>query len=135
MGAWAEDTFGNDTACDWLRAFLEQPGLPMAESAIQAVLDTHGSLDSDKACKCLAACEVLARLQGNCGLRNAYSEALDKWITANPTVVPGPLKLSAEAAIQQILGPNSELLELWDEDGHNDAWHQAVENLRVRVRG
>jgi len=44
-------------------------------------------LDSDEACDCLAACEVLARLQGKWGIRNPYSEELDKWIESNPTDV------------------------------------------------
>jgi hypothetical protein len=71
MGAWAEDTFGNDTACDWIGTFLEDPELPTVKAAIGTVLDTDGYLDSDQACDCLAACEVIARLEGKWGLRNA----------------------------------------------------------------
>ena len=135
MGAWAEDTFGNDTACDWLGMFLENPGLPTVKSAIETVLNTDDYLDSDEACDCLAACEVIARLQGKWGLRNAYSETLDKWIEANPTDVPDDLNVAADAAIERILGPDSELLELWDEGGRNENWHQAIDDLRKRIRG
>jgi hypothetical protein len=135
MGAWAEDTFGNDTACDWIGTFLEDPGLPAVKSAIAIVLDTDDYLDSDQACDCLAACEVIARLEGKWGLRNAYSEKLDKWVEANLLAVPDDLKTAADAAIERILGPDSELPELWDEGGRNDAWHKAIEDLRERVRG
>lgn len=76
MGAWAEDTFGNDTSCDWIGAFLENPGLEVVTEAINAVLNTGDYLDSDDACDCLAACEVLARLQGRWGVRNAYRKSL-----------------------------------------------------------
>ena len=135
MGAWAEDTFGNDTACDWIGGFLEDPGLPVVQSSIQAVLDEEDYLDSDFACECLAACEVIARLQGKWGVRNEYSEELDSWIEANPTTVPAELKAAALAAIERILGDDSELPELWDEEGRNDDWHNAMDDLLQRVRG
>lgn len=62
MGAWSEDTFGNDTACDWIGTFLDNPGLGSVLGAINAVQNSDDYLDSDEACDCLAACEVLARL-------------------------------------------------------------------------
>lgn len=135
MGSWSEDTFGNDTACDWVGAFLDDPGLPAVRAAIAAVLQVDGYLESDEACDCLAACEVIARLQGKWGLRNAYSEDLDKWIEANPTVVPDDLKTAADSAIERILGEDSELLELWDDGGRNEDWHKAIDDLRLRIRG
>lgn len=135
MGAWAENTFGNDSACDWAGSFLDNPGLPMVKSAITAVLNTDAYLDSDEACNCLAACEVLARLQGKWGLRDVYSEDLDKWVEANPTAVPNDLKAAANSAIEKILGPDSELPELWDDGGRNDVWHDAIDDLRKRIWG
>jgi len=133
MGAWAEDTFGNDTACDWVGMFLEDPGLDKIREAIDGVLDTDDYLDGDEACECLVACEVLARWQGRWGVRNSYSEDLDAWIEANPTAVPNELKAAADSAIERILGPDSELPELWDEGGRNEAWHDAIDDLRARV--
>ncbi len=135
MGAWSEDTFGNDSACDWIGTFLDDPGLPAVKSAIEAVLEADDYLDSDEACDCLAACEVIARLQGKWGLRNAYSEELDHWIEENPTVVPDDLKAAADSAIVRILGSDSELPELWDEGGRNVDWHNAIDDLRERIQG
>jgi len=135
MGAWAEDTFGNDAACDWVGSFLDDPGLPAVKSAIEAVLSAVDYLDSDEACDCLAACEVIARLQGKWGVRNSYSRELDKWVESNPTDVPNNLKAAADSAIERILGPDSELPDLWDEGGRNEKWHRAVDDLRERMRG
>lgn len=136
MGAWAEDTFGNDTACDWIGSFLDNPGLNAVRSSIQAVLETEDDyLDSDEACDCLAACEVIARLQGKWGVRNSYSENLDQWIELNPTNIPDDLKSAADSAIERILGANSELAELWDEGGRNETWHNSIDDLRERIRG
>ncbi len=135
MGAWAEDTFGNDAACDWTGVFLENPGLEPVRAAIDAVLNSEDDLDSDEACDGLAACEISARWQGRWGIRNPYSAALDEWIEANPMDVPSDMKTAADSAIEKILGPNSELRELWDDGGRNDDWHNAIDDLRARVRG
>ncbi len=126
MGAWAEDTFGNDSACDWIGTFLDDPGLSAVRSAIEAVLETEDYLDSDEACDCLAACEVIARWQGRWGLRTVYSEQLDKWIEENPCDVPADLIAAADNAIARILGPDSELPELWDGATKNGTWRSTT---------
>lgn len=133
MGAWSEETFGNDTACDWIGEFLDSPSLAAVEEALDAALEEDDYLDSDIACEALAACEVIARLKANWGVQDAYSEALDQWIEANPLDVPEDLVNKAEAAIARITGENSELRELWDEGGYNDAWHDCIEDLAQRV--
>jgi len=135
MGTWSEDTFGNDTACDWAVDLLDSPGLEAVSIALDAVLDEQGYVDSDLACEALAACEILARLQGNWGLRDAYSEELDQWIEQHPQPVPPQMVVQAEKAIARIVGDGSELAELWDQDGRNETWHSAVDDLARRVHG
>lgn len=135
MGTWSEDTFGNDTACDWIGSFLNDPGLEAIEDVIDNVLATEDDyLDSDEACECLAACEVLARWQGQWGIRNSYSVELDRWIEQNPTPVPRALKVAADSAIERILGPDSELPALWDEGGRNEKWNAVIDDLRRRIK-
>lgn len=135
MGAWAEDTFGNDAACDWIGSFLDNPSLTVVREAIQTVIDTNDYLDSYEACQCLAACEVIARSQGKWGLRNSYSEKLDQWVEANSMAISEDLKAAADEAIARILGDDSELLALWDDGGRNEVWHKAINDLRQRVKG
>lgn len=135
MGAWSEETFGNDRACDWVGEFLSDPSLVAVREAVELVCDNDDYLESDEAQDCLAACEVIARLQGKWGVRDSYSEDLDQWIEDNPTAVPEELKDLASAAIDRILGPESELQQLWDEGDGYEAWHAAVEGLRERVGG
>jgi hypothetical protein len=135
MGAWSEHAFGNDTACDWAGDFVDDPGLDKVRSAIEAVLESDDYLDSDPACECLVACEIVARLQGRWGLRDSYSEDVDAWILANPMPVPQELRDAAIAAIDRILGEDSELPQLWDDGGPNAEWHQAMDDLRKRVAG
>ena len=81
MGTWGADTFDNDGACDWAGDFIEKDRLTFVDQALDEVLEAGGTyLDSDLACKALAACELLARLQGFWGKRDAYSEEIDQWV-------------------------------------------------------
>ncbi len=135
MGAWSVETFGNDTACDWIGNFLNEPGFKSVSEALEAVLDENDYLDSDIACEALAACEVIARMKGNWGVRDSYSEEIDKWIEDNPQQVESDIVEKAEATIAKIIGDNSELVELWDEGGKNETWHSKIDDLSTRIKG
>lgn len=133
MGTWAEDAFGNDTACDWAGDFAENPSLSALEEAIKLVLEADDYLDVDEACEGLVAIEIVARLKGNWGERSAYSEEVDKWVESVNIVPSSELISASENAIKRILASNSELQELWDEDGINEQWHQEMNALLTRV--
>jgi hypothetical protein len=133
MGAWAEDAFGNDTACDWAGDFLENPSLDAVKEAIDCVITSEEYLDSDEACEGLVACEIVARLKGSWGEKSAYSEEIDKWVESTSTEPSVELVTAAEKAIVRILGEASELQELWGEDGKNEKWHSGMNRLLERV--
>ncbi len=134
MGAWAEDALGNDVACDWAAEFAAGGDLN-AVSAKLAEVESVGDayLDADLASEALAACEVIARLKGQWGLRNAYSEELDKWVLNHPAEPSDELVRLAVLAIDRITAGQSELAELWDESDHAGAWRNSVAELRARV--
>ena len=133
MGAWDVDTFDNDTACDWSAELDDTTDLNLVREALAAVLDVGDEyLDSDDACIALAACEVIARLKGNWGKRDSYTEAVDKWVESHPQTPSAELVNAALAAIDRIRRQPSELLELWEE-ADAAAWHAAVDDLRQRV--
>ena len=134
MGAWDVGTFDNDTACDWAGDLEESRDLSVVRAAIEAATAVGDDyLDADVGCVALAACEVVARLKGNWGPRNSYTERVDAWVTAHPVKPTADVVTLALAAIDRVLTPPSELLELWDEGGRNDPWHAAVDDLRARV--
>ena len=133
MGAWAEDAFGNDTACDWAGDFSDKPSMDKVTAAISAVVSEEGYLDSDLAVEALVACEIVARLKGNWGQRSAYSESIDKWVETSNEVAGAELTANASAAIVRILADNSELKELWDEEEINEDWHREMDDLAMRV--
>ena len=134
MGAWGHLPFDNDATNDWAYGLDDVDDLSLVESAfeeLEAVGDDY--LDQDVACEALGACEVLARLRGQPGYTNAYTEKVDQWVAARSIVVPPSLQKRASAAIDRILGDESELRELWEEGDEGPAWRAAVEDLRRRV--
>jgi hypothetical protein len=134
MGAWSADAFGNDTACDWSHGLEKVDDLRFVQQAFEAVLDADEEyLDADAASEALAACEVIARLKGNWGVRNPYTETVDQWVASHKIKPPEDLIQTALAVIDRVRAPQSELLELWEE-GDPSAWHAAVDELRERVR-
>ncbi len=136
MGAWGANSFDNDTANDWAYGLEDVDDLSLLSAAITAVLTVGANyLDADEACEAIAACEVIARLKGNWGERDAYTEKVDSWVEAHPIQPPGPLVEQAVQAINRILAPKSELMELWDEGGRNEEWHAKMDDLRARVAG
>ena len=131
MGAWDAGSFDNDTACDWAGGLENTTDLSMVLEALAQVLDDAPDyVEADAGSNAIAACEVIARLKGNWGTKNAYTESVDKWVLTHPQKVPPDLAARAGQALDRILAPQSELEELWEQ---NPEWIAAVVDLRKRV--
>jgi len=134
MGAWSIESFGNDTACDWAYGLEKTSDLSLVREAIQGVLDTGDEyLEADEASEVTAAVEVIARLKGNFGVRDSYSESTDAWVAAHPQQPPQDLVELAIQALDRILVKPSELLELWEESDKFEAWKSSVLDLKNRA--
>jgi hypothetical protein len=134
MGAWGVGIFENDAACDWAADLVGGEDLSAVAETLRLILETSDDyLDADLASQGLAACEVIARLKGNWGTRDAYTEKLDEWVTARRAVPATYLVEQARAAITRVLKSPSELLELWEESDDSQAWHESVSDLFARV--
>lgn len=131
MGAWSHEPFGNDTACDWSYDLLEKKNLSPIEQAIDAVLEEADDPDADVGSEALAAIEVLAKLLGRGTQTDSYTEDIDAWVASAADVKPGAeLLQKAQLAIDKILGPDSELQELWEEAEDGELWRASVLQLR-----
>ena len=106
--------------------------LSLIDSTLAAVEGADDYLEATEACNALAACEVLARLRGNSGYQNAYTEKVDQWVKAHPVKPSDELVARAAAAIDRILADRSELRELWEEAEATE-WRASVLELRARV--
>jgi hypothetical protein len=134
MGAWSEDSFGNDTACDWAYGLEKTSDLSLVRETIQKVADTGEEyLEGSDAEEAIAAVEVIARLKGNFGEQNSYTENTDTWVKAHPQEPPPDLVTLAAQVLDRILSPPSELLELWQEADNFAAWKSSVLDLKNRV--
>ncbi|QDL92997.1 DUF4259 domain-containing protein [Paroceanicella profunda] len=128
MGSWAADAFGNDDAMDWLSEFESDP-----EAAVIAALDIgDGVVEVDAGAAAVAAAEAVATAFGK------SSPEVDEDVIARilPHVeavrdIPDVRDL-AIAALEEVLGENSELAELWNE-ADDPAWAAAVADLSDRL--
>lgn len=134
MGAWSHEPFGNDTACDWAYGLTEQRDFSLVAKAIQTVLDNgSGYLDSDLASEAIAAAEVLAKALGRGTQNDSYTEQVDAWIKSITSKPSGELLSKANEALSRIVGPDSELRELWEESDDFADWKSSVKALQSAV--
>lgn len=135
MGAWGVLVFEDDGAIDWTYDLDGVNDLTLVESTFNE-LEAVGNeyLEQGAACKALAACELIARLKGNIGYSNSYTEKVDEWVKAHP-IMPSSLILTrARAVVDRVFGANSELRDLWVESGYEAQWHAAIKDLYRRLQ-
>jgi hypothetical protein len=134
VGAWDVGAFDNDEACDWAAGLRDGAGPGYLEDALdEALVAGAAYLDSSVTCRALAAADVVARWSGARGVENAYTEDVDAWVAQRPDVPPAALREKARAAVDRVLGPASELRELWEESASADAWRTEMAELRRRL--
>jgi hypothetical protein len=134
MGTWSHESFGNDDACDWASELVGRNDLELITATLDVVLaagDTY--LEAPAASEAIAAAEVVARLQGNFGTRDAYSRSVDEWVVKMNLTPPPTLARKAHQVLDRILREPSELLELWEEGGDGAPWIEAIKDLRARI--
>ena len=132
MGAWGAGAFDNDTACDWSNDLVDRDDLSFVQETLYSAEDAEDDeLDADLASAALAACEVVARLQGRTS-RSSSDDVVDQWVKQHALKPsPGLVKLATNV-LDRVVSNGSELAQLWRGD---QAWTAAVQDLRKRVAG
>jgi hypothetical protein len=134
MGAWSTSSFGNDTACDWAYGLSDCDDLSLIEDTLENVLEVGSEyLEAPDAEEAIAAVETLARLKGNWGERDAYTEQADAWVERVKLKPGQALVEKARQVIDRILASDSELMALWEDSDEFDAWKSSIEDLKVRI--
>jgi hypothetical protein len=127
MGAWGPGAFDNDAACDWTSDLAEAEDLSFIEATLSAAQEVDDDeLDVDLGCEALAACEVIARLQGRAGRQ---ADLVDGWVRAHPTKPPPRLVRLATNVLDRVAS-SSDLAQL---RAHDRAWRAGVVELRKRI--
>lgn len=134
MGAWSEDNFGNDDAGDWIWDLEKSKGLNTLLAPIQSVLAEDNYLESPICCEALAASEIIAASVS--GDHSIIPEEAKNWLSKKQGLIFGRKPKIEVAHAKQALKAvkkitaNSELQELWEEDGENKEWRE-VQNLLI----
>ncbi len=130
MGTWDIGHFDNDTAADFC-AGLDEAAAGEREGVVRRVLtlaaDTGAEeyLDFDEAVEAVAAAALVAsQCPDGAPVTSAYGP--DQPLP----VFPADLRPLAVAALDRVVGEESELAELWDEGGEGPAWRRTVRELR-----
>jgi hypothetical protein len=134
MGAWGAKAFENDAALDWL-AELEVRGVLALRAVLSGVaeLERDEYLDQEEGSTAIAAAEVVAAALGR-GRDRVHPEA-NAWLDANAGEIVAEDLDPARRAVERVLAENSELRDLWDENGPHAAWHADVGALLLRLGG
>lgn len=134
MGTWGPNAFDNDSACDWALELEGCDDLALIEASLrQALENSIDGLESPEGETGIAACEAVARLRGNFGVRSGYTEELDRWVEAHAHLDFEPLLPVARKVIERVVADNSELAACWAESEFASEWRAAIEDLRSRL--
>jgi|AACY02.3.fsa_nt_gi hypothetical protein len=129
MGTWGSGPFENDDAMDWIADLVAGDDFSDLEEALDEVLDDSGEVDVVDANIAVAAVAVLAEFIDPQDSESLPPELVE-WIhSVEEEPDPELLEMALEA-LDAATGEESELTELWEED---EAWHDMIESLRVRV--
>jgi hypothetical protein len=132
MGAWSHEPFGNDDANDWAYGLEKSKDLGPIESALDKVLESEGYLEASEASEAVGAVEVIAKLLGRGTQTDAYTEKIDEWVNTVGLKPSSSLLAKASRTLDRILSDDSELRELWQEEGTGD-WENSIANLKKAI--
>ena len=134
MGTWGAGTLDNDTAVDWMYGLGEVSDLSLIEGTLDRAFAVGGEyLEAPDAEEALAASEAVARMLGNFGARNDYTQTMDVWVAYMNRLPPQELVVKAQQIVARIQQPPSELLELWSQSDKAEAWSKSLADLAKRL--
>jgi Domain of unknown function (DUF4259) len=137
MGTWGADSFANDAAADWAGDLVDDgtPETVRETLAIAAEAPTSEYLDADEGAEAIAAAEVVAAAAGRPCESDAYSEEAIAWATRHAELRDEGFVTLALRAVDRVAADDSELRELWFEDGDDSGreWKAAIDDLRARL--
>jgi len=134
MGTWGAGTLDNDTAVDWMYGLGEVGDLSLIEGTLDRALAVAGEyLEAPDAEEALAAAEAVARMLGNFGVRNDYTQTMDAWVTYMNRLPPEELVAKAQRIVARIQQPPSELLQRWSDSDRSEAWSRSLADLTLRL--
>jgi hypothetical protein len=131
MTAWAPGPFDNEEAADFIEDLTEAPDWRMVMTLMEHAAGVTGYLEEAEAELAVAAAAVVASCVG-AGSVLPDSHADLKATLGKP--LEGAANL-ARKALARVVGPASELDELWQEGEDHDAWLTQIAGLQSLLGG
>jgi hypothetical protein len=131
MGRWGYQIFDNDFACDFVLNVVGDGGIVAIEEALDRLLSSGDrDLETWEADEGLAAADIVARLLGSFGQRDAYTATIDAWVKGSPATASPAMVEKAQQAIRRILAEYNK----YEDSEEFDEWKREVNALMERLR-
>lgn len=137
MGTWDPSVFGNDEAADWGGELAENGSVKAVEQLLSTIAGYPLTeyLEGGTGASALAAAEVVAAALGRPTVETPYNKEVLDWAARHPELAD--LQQLAQRAAERVRTPESELIELWDEDGvdvrDREEWQNSIADLVTRL--
>lgn len=132
MGAWGTGVFDNDDAVDWVSELASADSSDVLSEAIDAVTNADDYLEAPEGFRLLCACEVIAALNGHPSTN--LPDVVRQWTKSHETLDIALLNPVALQAIDRVLGEDSELNQLWQENENEyPMWRETVLSIKGRL--
>jgi Domain of unknown function (DUF4259) len=132
MGAWGTGPFDNDDAGDFADAVAGRGDLAAIKSIFDQVL-VADYVEAPLAWEAVAGADIMAMLAGQPRNKTDYPESIQKWSKNAARAPSADEKEKARRALDRILSPQSELLELWEDSDDLEAWKASLEDIKRRL--
>jgi hypothetical protein len=132
MNLWGTGPFENEVGAAFAQEVAQDGAFALAEAFDVALDPDSDFLAAEEGWRALAAAEVLAAaLTGDtAGITDA---GLRAWVSGANLTQLEPLRDPAREAVARVLGPDSELPDLWEGGEDAEAWAADVARLRAAL--
>lgn len=122
----------NEAGAAFADEVVQDGAFALAEAFDVALDPDTDFLAAEEGHRTLAAAEILAAvLDGE--TQNIVSARLRSWVQEADALDLAPLRDVARDALERVLGPDSELPDLWADSAESDEWLNGVQTLRARL--
>jgi hypothetical protein len=132
MGAWGTAPFDNDTAADFLWE-VEESGIAAIADALANAVANKDDLQAPDADSAVAAAALVAAARDGC-TDMIPSSAIEQFHRLRGSIAADrSLAEQSLTVLDAVLGPNSELADLWAETDEADIWRTSIAELKARI--
>ena len=132
MESWGTGSFENDAATAFVLEVVED-GSVAIEEALEVVLDPDMTeLEAEEGARAVAAAEIV-QIQLSGDTAQVTDAGLRAWLSELGEGELSELLELALEALERVLGPGSELPELWGNGQEAADWRSEVQRLRAAL--